>query len=96
MPGVIDWLLEPENPAVRYLTLTELLGRSPWNRVVRVARAEIMRCGAVPAILSHQTPEGGWGKPDSFYAGKYRSTVWQLIVLAEHRADSSRRPAHSS
>ena len=87
LPGVIDWLLEPENPAVRYFTLTELLGRSPRNRDVRAARTEIMRCGAVPSILSHQTPEGGWGKPDSFYTGKYRSTVWQLIVLAEHCAD---------
>ena len=91
-PGVIDWLLEPEHPAVRYLTLTEVLGRSPRNREVKAARADIMRRGAVPAILAHQTPEGGWGKPDSFYTGKYRSTVWQLIILAEHCADGGSEP----
>jgi hypothetical protein len=46
-----------------------------------------MRTGVVPRILELQEPEGCWGKPDSFYTGKYRSTVWQLIILAEHRAD---------
>jgi hypothetical protein len=91
-PNVIEWLLEPEDPAVRYLTLTELLERSPRNREVKAARSDIMRCGAVPAILARQTPEGGWGKPDSFYTGKYRSTVWQLIILAEHGADGSSEP----
>ena len=85
--STIDWLLEPENPAVRYLTLTELLGRFDRHAEVRKARAAIMRVGVVPAILDLQGPEGCWGKTESFYAGKYRSTVWQLIILAEHCAD---------
>ncbi len=85
--ATLDWLLEPSNPAVRFLTLTELLGRPPRAAEVRAARAAIMRQGAVPAILERQGPEGCWGTPDSFYTAKYRGTVWQLIVLAEHRAD---------
>lgn len=86
---VVDWLLEPENPAVRYLTLTEILGRSHRHADVQRARSAIMRVGVVPAILDLQAPEGCWGKPEFFYTGKYRSTVWQLIVLAEHCADGS-------
>jgi hypothetical protein len=84
---VVDWLLEPETPAVRYLTLTELLGRGARNPEVREARAAIMRVGAVPRILDLMAPEGCWEKPESFYTGKYRGTVWQLLILAEHGAD---------
>ncbi len=85
--ATVEWLLEPENPAVRFLALTELLGRSPRAGEVREAHAAIMRRGAVPAILDRQRPEGCWEAPGSFYTAKYRGTVWQLIVLAEHRAD---------
>jgi hypothetical protein len=46
-----------------------------------------MQRGVVPAILDRQNPKGGWGEPDSFYRAKYRGTVWQLMILAEHFAD---------
>jgi hypothetical protein len=83
----LDWLLEPSHPAVRWLTLTALLGRSPRGAEARLARAEIMRTGVVPAILDLQSAEGCWAAPDSFYTAKYRGTVWQLMILAEHHAD---------
>ncbi|MBI5545394.1 MAG: nitrogen fixation protein NifH [Deltaproteobacteria bacterium] len=83
----IDWLLERENPAVRYLTLTGLLGRSDRDPEVREAQAAIMMAGVVPSILSSQKPGGYWEQADSFYTAKYRGTVWQLIILAEHHAD---------
>ena len=36
----LDWLLEEDNPPVRYLTLTQLLGRPPDDaEVVRAGRA---------------------------------------------------------
>lgn len=71
---------------MRFLALTELLGRSRRSVEVREARAAIMQSGVVPAILDLQKPEGYWLKPDRFYTAKYRGTVWQLIVLAEHCA----------
>jgi len=85
--ATIDWLLDPENPSVRYLTLTKLIGRSERNTEVREARSAIMRSGAVPNILDLQERAGYWGKPDSFYTAKYQGTVWQLITLAELGAD---------
>lgn len=85
--AVMEWLLEPESPTVRLLALTELLGKRANDRQVRAARADIMQRGVVPAILAKQAPNGGWGKPDAFYMARYRGTVWQLIVLAEHLAD---------
>ena len=35
--ATIDWLLEPENPAVRHVTMTTLLGRSGRHADVRQA-----------------------------------------------------------
>ena len=86
--ATISWLLEPDNPAVRYATLTQLLGRSERSKPVREARAAIMQKGVVPEILAQQNADGSWGKPDSFYTAKYRGTVWQLLILAEHFADA--------
>lgn len=83
----VDWLLGEDNPSVRYLTLTRILGRPETSREVRQARKRIMESGVVPAILARQEPGGNWGDPKAFYMGKYRSTVWQLIILAELAAD---------
>lgn len=82
-----DWLLEEENPSVRYLTLTSLLGHAEDSSEVRRTRDEIVKRGVVPALLDLQNDDGSWGKPERFYTDKYRCTVWNLIVLAEMRAD---------
>ncbi len=84
-----EWLLEEDNPAVRYFALKRLLGLSERHKDVRRARDQIMEAGAVPAILGKQQPAGNWGEERAFYTGKYHSTVWQLIILAEHAADAA-------
>lgn len=82
----IEWLLEPGNPSVRYLTLTRLLDEPETSPIARDAKRSIMLEGAVPQILERQR-EGSWNEPGHFYEDKYRGTVWQLIILAEHMAD---------
>ncbi|MBN2409055.1 MAG: hypothetical protein JXE07_04905 [Candidatus Aminicenantes bacterium] len=62
-----DWLLEDDNPSVKYLALREILGKSPTASEVRKARREIMRRGVVPKILSRQSPAGYWEKEENFY-----------------------------
>ena len=84
------WLLEPENPSVRYFALKDLMGRSCESGEVRQARSDLMTTGAVAEILNRQEPGGHWGDPKRFYTAKYQGTVWQLIILAEMGAD----PAH--
>ncbi len=83
------WLLEEDadQPGVRYFALQDLLGMSEEDAQVRAARADIMRSGPVPAILSAQSPEGWWVKPGRGYAPKFRGTVWSLIFLAQFGAD---------
>jgi hypothetical protein len=82
-----EWLLEDDNPSVRYFTLKRIFGLSEQHKDVRRARQHIMETGAVPKILALQQPAGNWEAERSFYTGKYRSTVWQLIILAEHAAN---------
>ncbi len=83
-----DWLLQDDDPSVRYLALKDLLGKKERDDEVSEARARIMEVGPVPKILAKQNPDGSWEAPEDFYSRtKYRGTVWNLIVLAELRAD---------
>lgn len=82
-----DWLLEEDNPSVRYLTLVDILERPASEPDVVKARRDIMAKGIVPLILAKQEEEGYWDNPERLYVSKYKGTVWQLIILAEHLAD---------
>jgi hypothetical protein len=87
----LDWILEPdpENPGVRYFVLRDLLGQPEDDPQVHEARQAVMETGPVPAILDAQYPIGYWVKPGTGYSPKYRSTVWQIILLAELGADAA-------
>jgi hypothetical protein len=78
-----DWLLESDNPSVRSFTLTEILEKAESNAEVKKAKADIMKVGVVPQILSSQNDDGSWESPNQFYTAKYKGTVWQLLILAE-------------
>jgi hypothetical protein len=84
------WLLEKSNPSVRYLTLANILNKKKTDSDVKRAKEEIMLSGVVPEILNKQS-DGRWNSPGRFYVDKYKGTVWQLIVLAEHEADSDNK-----
>jgi hypothetical protein len=77
------WLLEEDNPSVRWLALTEILDKPASDPELVKARAGIMKLGIVPRILARQNSDGSWDEPDRFYRAKYRGTSWQLLVLAE-------------
>ncbi len=83
----MDWLLEAENPSVRYFTLTELLGKPQDDAEVVSAKKEIMLAGAVPKILSKQSSDDCWEAPEEYYTAKYKGTSWQLLILSELGAD---------
>ncbi len=85
----IDWLLEKNNPSVRYFALSELLDKPQSNLEVQTAKKEIMLTGVVPKIMAKQSNDGYWEAPEKFYTAKYKGTVWQLIILAELAADGN-------
>jgi hypothetical protein len=74
--------------------LTDILGKRPGSQEAVRSRAAIMETGMVPAILARQNEDGSWGDPQKPYHDKYRGTVWQLIMLAEHHADGSDGRVH--
>jgi len=79
--GIVRWLLEPEQPSVRYLALRELLGHSADDPTVLATRADIARSPAMERIFSHQAADGAWGDPENPYLPKYRSTYWTVMLL---------------
>ena len=78
-----DWLLEEENPSVRYFTLKDILDKSEEDTAVLSARQEIMRTGVVRDILDIQQDPAYLETYPRFYTYKYKGLVWQLILLAE-------------
>ncbi|MBN2849495.1 MAG: hypothetical protein JXK92_02480 [Erysipelotrichaceae bacterium] len=85
--SVIDWLLEEENPSVRYFTQIELLGMDKHHPDVVESRRRIMSQGIVPTILAKQNPDGSWGDAACFYTDKYSGTSWTLLTLAQLGVD---------
>ena len=83
----IGWLLEENNPSVKYYILRDILEKNKDNIELKEARQDIMKNGLVPAILAKQKKEGHWESPENFYTAKYKGTVWQLLILAELGAD---------
>jgi len=75
-------LLEPTQPAVRYLAMKNLLeGTSGAD--LDEARHAITSQGWVADILSAQKPGGYWVSEEKLYRPKYISTNWMLLTLSD-------------
>jgi len=85
----IPWLLEPENPPVRYFTLTEILDHPSDDKEVNEARRDIMATGNVPKLLEGQADEGYWKTADAYYSPRYSATAWHFMLLAEFNANGA-------
>jgi hypothetical protein len=85
----LPWLLEPDNPSVRYFALTDLLDRPQSDPEVVAAQAAINTRFPVKNVLDAMYAEGYWVKPGAGYSPKYRSTVWSVIFLDQLGADGN-------
>ena len=83
MKPALDWLLEDEQPSVRYLALTQLLEKAENDPEVKDARNAIPEKGWAADILAKQQPGGFWVAEESFYKPKYFSTNWMLLILSD-------------
>lgn len=94
--NVVRWLLEEENPSIRYFTLKDILGRGEENPAVREVRALIKSSKIVEKIFSKQKGEGYWEDPYNPYHPKYKSSYWQIMTLGQlgmNRSDERLRKA---
>jgi hypothetical protein len=92
---VVDWLLEEKQPAVRYYTLVDILGRKDHDRETRDAYSKISHRGWARDILKLQKPRGYWEPTEPswrknllewiefLYRPKYLATNWRALVLAD-------------
>ncbi len=92
---VLDWLLEEDQPAVRYHALVDILGHKARDREVREAYSKISRRGWAKDIQSLQKPGGYWeptvpswrkdilGWIEFLYRPKYTATNWRALVLSD-------------
>lgn len=91
-PQYIEWLLEEDEPSVRYRTLVELLDRGQDDPEVAAAKKAIPRSGPVRRILERMHPDGYWLQQNprtGEWAGKgvdygaFATTHYCLAYLAE-------------
>jgi hypothetical protein len=91
----IPWLLEPENPSVRYWTLLDLLDRSGDDPEVRAARAAIPTFPPVAELLAAQKPDGYWVLADLGLTAENehirRACEFMFTFQREHGAFCRRR-----
>ncbi len=61
----LPWLLDLENPSVRYWTLVDILDQSADSPAVQEARAAVPQQLLVKELFSLQHPEGYWGDDET-------------------------------
>lgn len=97
--NVQSWLLEPDNPSVRYRTLTELFGLPKDDPEVQKARSDIPSSKKVQKIFAKMHPDGYWllrGRGAGVDYAMSSSTHFVLAYLAELGLDrSDERVAHA-
>ena len=79
----LSWLLEKDNPGVRYLASRNLLD-TPADDTEMISAGELAHTkGPIAAVLREMQDEGFWVNPGHGYLPKYYSTVWSLVMLAQ-------------
>ncbi|MBK8048741.1 MAG: nitrogen fixation protein NifH [Anaerolineales bacterium] len=79
----LEWLLDAQDPGVRYLALRDLTDCAADAPELAAARAEAHRTGPIRTVLEQMDAAGFWVKPGHGYNPKYRSTVWALTLLGQ-------------
>jgi hypothetical protein len=81
--ATLAWLLEDEDPGVRYLVLHDLLDLPADDADLITAKQIAHQQGPISTVLENIEADGYWEKPGHGYLPKYRSTVWALILLGQ-------------
>lgn len=86
----VSWLLQSEDPSIRYLTLTSVLGKPLDAPDVESARKQIPQGPKVRVLLSGHRRHGGFGvHPYQKWTGAH----WRLVSLVELGIPPGFKPA---
>ena len=81
--AALSWLLEEDEPGVRYLALRDLVHCPQDDPTLLRAKEAAHTAGPIAAILSNMQEPGYWLKPGPGYFRKYKATVWSVITLGQ-------------
>lgn len=88
----LSWLLESDQPGVRYLAMRDLIDLPYQDDDLVAAREKAHQEGPISDVLDQMHPEGYWEVPGPGYNPKYRSSVWAVILLSQLGASSTIDP----
>jgi len=77
----LDWLLEDNNPPVRYFTMRNLLDYPKNDSELVQAKERLENYKPIQKIFENQHSEGYWESRDTPYLPKYKASYWQLMLL---------------
>jgi hypothetical protein len=77
----LPWLLDPENPSVRYWTLTELLEQPADSGEVQAAKDAIASQALVKELFALQRPAGFWGDETKPHTAEGTLTALTLLHM---------------
>src|SRR5438093_11621491 len=89
---ITNWLLEEDQPSVRYHALVDLLDRKADDPDVKAALSTIRRVGWARDLLRTQKPTGSWEpqEPRTVREGvsflrfpRFGSSIWKGIILSD-------------
>lgn len=86
----VNWLMNSEDPSIRFLTLTDVLNLAPDSHEAEKTRRQIPQSEKVRTLLSGQQGDGGFGvHPYQKWTGAH----WRLVSLVELAIPKSNRKA---
>lgn len=82
MDNLIKWLIEDNNPSVKFYTLKEVLNKKIDTEERILLQKNIESSSTVSSILSLQS-EGGWWHEEKYsFSPFYKNTYWQVYFLS--------------
>ena len=88
--SAVEWLLQSEDPSVRYFTLTDILDKPKDSPEVEKTRKLIHSGPKVCTLIDGQQSDGGFGvHPYQKWTGAH----WRLVSLVELGIPQGFRPA---
>lgn len=83
MEEIVSWLLEDDNPSVKYFTRKDILGEKLSKNEVDALNKEILASEPVKSILELQNSQGWWYEDNFTFNPLYKNTFWQLYFLSQ-------------
>jgi len=91
MEEIVSWLLEDDNPSVKYFTRKDILGDKLSTKEVNALNREILKSEPAKSILELQNSQGWWYEDNFTFNPLYKNTFWQLYFLSQLGINNSNK-----